>query len=260
MNYALLPFLDYESLLHRSHGKPDIRTTLAERERRVAPHAIDNLELLTLVVETLRELPWQFRVDHCRERDGDVWLAVMAWDLGRDLEPGDVLNAGFFLQNSESGVFETLVCPRVFRVACRNGTLVERERGQCFEIVSGETETEDWPTAVQEVVPRSFDRDEFDVELARYRVTTERMLVAPYEMLCHLVAQGLVTDDEQADIQAAFDDAADFTMYGLVNAVTSIAHRLRHDDRWRRAFEIERLGGEVLHGAHDVRQFDPVFS
>jgi hypothetical protein len=68
----------------------------------------------------------------------------------------------------------------------------------------------------------------------------------------------LISADEQSDIQAAFDEAADFSLYGLINAVTQSAHRLRSSDAWTRAFQIERLGGEILRGDHNLPVWDLV--
>lgn len=259
MNYALLPFrtssrdADYA-------GRPDIRDALASRYRDVAPNAIDNLELLNYVAETLRNLPWNFAVDHCHEQNGQLHLAVMAHDLGRNLDVGDKMNAGFFLQNSEAGDFETLACARAFRVSCENGALLECEKGQSFMISTADALPADWELKIKDVIDRSFSGDGLDVDLARFRVTTNQMVITPYEFLCNLSTQGLIDDDEQSDIQSAFNDAADFTMYGLINAVTQVAHGLRSNDKWARAFQIERLGGEILRGDYDLPTLDPVYS
>ncbi len=259
MNYALLPFPTFSKEAEYA-GRPDIRDALATRDRNVARNAINNLELLNHVVDTLRDLPWDFAVDHCHEHNGQLHLAVMAHDLGRNLDVGDKMNAGFFLQNSENADSETFACARTFRVSCENGALLECEKGQSFTISEADSPPADWQLKITDVINRSFSGDGLDVDLARFRATTQQMVITPYEFLCHLSAQGLIDDDEQSDIQSAFNDAADFTMYGLINAVTQVAHGLRSNDRWVRAFRMERLGGEILRGDHNLPTLDPVYS
>ncbi|HEY4261041.1 MAG TPA: hypothetical protein VGM98_12805 [Schlesneria sp.] len=259
MNYALLPLPTFSKDAEYA-GRPDIRDALASQDRNVARHAIDNLKLLNHVVDTLRDLPWYFAVDHCHEDNGQLHLAVMAHDLGRNLDVGDKMNAGFFLQNSESGNLETLACSRTFRVSCENGALLECEKGQSFSISAADCPPSDWQHKITDVINRSFSGDGLDVDLARFRATTQQMVITPYEFLCHLSAQELIDEDEQSDIQSAFSEAADFTMYGLINAVTQVAHGLRSNDRWLRAFQIERLGGEILRGDHNLPALDPVYS
>lgn len=258
MNYSLMPFPSM-----RTAGSADIRTVLRERNDSGCRTNIRNLDLLDAVVEDLQALPWRIRIDHCHECDGDLHVAVVATDLGRNLDLGDRVNAGFFLQNSESGGFATIACERAFRVACENGALVECEPAQSLQITpSKQTDLGEsgqrWQKKLPEVIARSFSADGLDVDLARFRATLTQMLVTPYELLCSLEAQGLISADEQSAIQTCFDDAADFSLYGLINAVTQVAHRLRQSDAWVRAFQIERLGGEILRGDHNLPAWDQV--
>lgn len=259
MDYSLLPFPTLSTDADYS-GRPDLRESLRTRESGISTTRIANLELLDHVVECLRELPWRFFIDHCREQDGLLYLAVMAMDLGRNLDVDDQVTAGFFLQNSESSKVETIACSRIYRVDCQNGALVECEKGQSFTIASSNAKPADWQEQIRCVINRSFDGAGIDVDVARFRATTQKMIITPYELLCHLLAQGLIDDDEQSNIQTAFDEAADFTMYGFINAVTQVAHRLRSNDRWARAFHFERLGGEILRGDHNLPSLDPAFS
>ncbi len=260
MNYSLLPFPTRAACSEEYEGLPDIRAMLESRARNVASHAIGNLNLLNHVVEILENQPWKIWVDHCQEHDGQLHLAVVGGDMGRNLEKNDRLNAGFYLQNCELGRTETLACTRIYRVACENGAILECDKGQSFAIGARDMYPADWQLKIKEVIEYSFSGDGIDADTARFRKTMTEMIVTPYELLCHLSAQGLIDEDEQCEIQAAFTEAADFSMYGFINAVTQTAHGLRANDRWARAFHLERLGGEILRGDHNLPSLDPVFS
>lgn len=257
MDYALLPFSRYLQA-NDDNGLTDIRQALASRKESLATHAIANLDLLNHVVDTLCALPWHFRIDHCHEDSGDMHIAILATDLGRNLAVGDKLNAGFFLHNSENRKTDTLACSRIFRVNCQNGALLECEKGQSFTIVASDRAPVDWRLKLTNVINRSFSGDGVDTDLARFRATIDHMVVTPYELLCHLAAEGLIDEVEQSDIQSAFTEAADFSMYGFINAVTQVAHELRSNDCWLRALQIERLGGEILRGDHNLPMLDYV--
>jgi hypothetical protein len=258
-NYALLPIPSFRPD-PEDVGLPDLRDALSSRTRQVDRYAIDNLELLNLVVDTLTNLPWRIVIDHCHESGGQLHLAAVAQDLGRELDVGDHVNAGVYIRNSETAPAETLVCVRPFRVSCENGALVECEAERTIAVNAGQAPPKDWKNRIQTVIQRSFSGEGIDEDLARFRATTQQMLLVPYELLCHLQAQGLIDEVEQSEIQTAFEEAADFTMYGFINAVTQVAHGLRSDDRWARAFHFERLGGEILRGDHDLPAFDPAYS
>ena len=88
MQYALFPFRSI-----RNAGGADIREMLRQRrsDSRRSGGQFDRLELLDHVVELLRDLPQDIRVDHCCEDDGELRLAVTAVDLGGDVVKGDRL-------------------------------------------------------------------------------------------------------------------------------------------------------------------------
>jgi hypothetical protein len=194
MDYAFLPFRSY---LTTADDRPDIRVALMSRESRVGNSGISNLKLLDAVANALRDLPWRFLVDHCHEQNGDLHLSVMAMDMGRELDKGDTLTAGFFLKNSESGNFPTLACSRVFRVVCENGAIADWEKGKSFEISAAGSPPSNWQCKISQVVNASFDAQGLDMDLARFRATVNQMVVTPYEFLCHLTAQTLI-DEERA--------------------------------------------------------------
>ena len=249
MNYALLPFLTV-SKSKNDEGYPDLRECLRNRSGAHPINGIANLELLDHLVELLQDLPWNVLIDICHEDNGQLHLAVTASDLGRNLELDDRVNAGFFLQNDESSKVDLLACTRLYRVACQNGALLECEEEQTVTITEMPAAPSVWKKQLQEVVERSFDNEGVDIDLARFRATTEKMVLSPYEYLCHLESQGLIDGDEQHDIQVAFADAGDQSLYGFINAVTQVAHRLRANDNWIRALHFERLGGQILRGDH----------
>lgn len=258
MKYSLLPFPTYAGVEYE--GLPDLRAELESRPARVAANAIGNLDLLGCVVELLEAQPWDICIDHCCEAQGRLHLAVFGKDLGRQVGMDDEINAGFYLTNCERGTCDLQASSRIYRVACWNGALVESGPGQSFSIGATDSPPADWRLQLERVVECSFSGHGIDADAARFRNAVESMVVTPYEMLCHLAAQGLITEEDQSAIQAAFTEAGDSTQYGFINAVTSIAHDLRANDQWVHAFQMERLGGEILYGHHDLPALDAVYS
>lgn len=258
MNYSLHPFPGPRSAV--DDPRRDIRAALSSRVAAAHENAIANRELLDIIVESLREITVPFYITHCHETGGDLHLSVTAAQHGYHVTKGDEIRGGLYIRNSEFCRFETLICTRLFRVMCTNGTLMECDREQSFSIAIDDRPPADWQTKISQVIQRSFDNVALNLDYKRFEATTRQMIVTPYELLCHLAAQGLIADDEQSDIQATFHSNADFTLYGLINAVTQTAHAHRGSDRWLRAFEIERLAGEILRGDHNLPAFDAVYS
>lgn len=262
MHFSLPPFPNHPPLPAQEPREPgpDLRAALASRPAPRNRRAIPNAALVETIVESLRDVTMPFYVTHCHEEGGDLHLSVAAAKQGYHVTPGDEIRGGLYVRNSESGGFETLICTRLFRVVCCNGALVECEGEQAFSVAGAAGPPADWQSRVATVVRRSFDAVSLKLDFRRFEATADQMVVTPYEFLCSLAAQQLITDEEQSEIQSAFDENADFTMYGLINAVTQTAHEHRASDRWLRAFEIERLAGEILRGDHTLPAFDRVYA
>jgi hypothetical protein len=260
MNYSLAPFPTDPQATLDCEPFPDIREALASRPKPGNGKALPNTSLLDNVVDALQDVASPFYVTHCHEADGDLHISIAAALGGHGVTAGDEIRGGLYIRNSESTRFNTLICTRLFRVVCANGALVECDKEQSFEILDTESPPSDWQSQVKGVVQRSFDEQALQLDFRRFEATANQMLVTPYEFLCHLAAQNLITDDEQSEIQTVFDENADCTLYGLINAVTQTAHEHRASDRWVRAFQLERLAGEILRGDHSLPALDAVYS
>ena len=213
-------------------------------------------KLLDETSELLSGVGHDLRVEHAVWSDGEFHLTAFAPGIANEVGVGDYVYAGFFLAHAPEADTEAGV--RIYRVACQNGALTDEVEGQRIEFASKRPPLR-WRHKLKRVVEKSFDGGCLDEQAQRLRVTLEEMLPTPYEYLIHLVAQELITDEEREKIQREFDRAGDATLYGLVNAVTRIAHDHRSQAAWRRAIEIERLGGEIAAGDHQPPIGSPVF-
>jgi len=248
-------------------GLRDVLVRLEGNEvRAVLPgdvRVLDLVELLDVTLDHLRRLPVRVRLEHCEEERGELYLTAVAPELAGELAEGDYLYGGFYLSHSETTLSDTEACVRIYRVACRNGALMDAVEGQRLvlprRVRAGAPDPyAGWEERLGRVVARSFDGGEVDLETRRFRSTTSQILATPYELLLHLAAQGLMTPEEQERIQREFNTGRDDSMFALINAVTFQAHVEREGRDWARAFALERLGGEILRGDHQPPVLEPV--
>ena len=135
---------------------------------------LDTLELLDRTVEALGRVPVEVLVEHVVEQDGELHLTAVAPSLAGELLEGDYLYGGFYLAHSETTLADTEASVRIYRVACRNGALVDAQEGQRLVLPRfvrpGEADPyATWAERLERVVARSFDGGDLDVETARFR-------------------------------------------------------------------------------------------
>jgi hypothetical protein len=99
-----------------------VRAVLSPRYRR-----LDNFELAEHVLPMLRELP-QVRFESLELTETRMYLKVVTPRVEFEVAPGDIVQAGVAITNSEVGCSTLSVQPLVYRLLCRNG-LIAPERG-----------------------------------------------------------------------------------------------------------------------------------
>jgi len=141
----------------------------------------------------------------------------------------------------------------------RYGALVECERAQTLVIGSRDS-ARDWNRKVPEIICRAFDNDGVGADITLFRKTTEEMIATPYEILCNLVAQRLITEEEQSVITAAFNEAADLTLYGVITQLQALPIACVKTTIGSGRYIWNRLGGQIIRGDHRIHShhFAPV--
>jgi hypothetical protein len=252
-----------------AEGRGDLLVRLeGDRVRGVLPGAVrklDALELLDEIIGRLGTLPVAVKLEHCVLEDGELHLTLLAPELAGEVNEGDYIYGGFYLAHSETTLADTEASVRIFRVACRNGALMDCSEGQrlvlpAIQAAGVPDPFAGWPDKLGRVLARSFDGGDVDLEARRFRSAVSQVLATPYELLLNLVAQGIVSEEEQARIQREFNEGHDDSLFALVNAVTFQAHQMRDRNDWRRAAGLERLGGEILRGDHQPPVLEPVYT
>jgi hypothetical protein len=195
-------------------------------------------------------------VQHAAFDGQGYYVTVFAPGVAAEVGAGDFVYGGMSVAHDPEGTTE--VAPRIYRVACGNGSLAEEGEGRRLEFASARPPLR-WKAKLREVVEQSFSGGCVDEETRHLRRALAEVLPTPYEHLIHLEAQGLVDDMERSRIQREFDLSDDPTLYGLMNAITRIAHVHRNHAQWRRALALERLGGEVARGDHTPPVGSPAF-
>jgi hypothetical protein len=226
---------------------------------------IDTLELLDATAQHFKRVPLQVRIEHLVEEAGEIHLTAVAPELASEVVEGDYIYGGFYLTHSETTLLDTEASVRIYRVACRNGALMDCAEGQRLVLprMVKAADPDPYPTWAEKlgrVIARSFDGGDVSDEARRFRTLTSQILATPFEMLGHLEASGLIGAEDRERIQREFNEGRDESLFALVNAVTYQAHGLRDRGDWGRAFSMERLGGEIIRGDHQPPVLDPVYA
>ena len=229
------------------------RAFLSDRYRRM-----DNAEVAEAVLPVIGDMPGA-EVVSCELTETRMYIKVVNQRLQLDVRPGDAVQAGFILSNSEIGAGAVRVEPLLYRLVCSNGLIAadysqrryhvgrlleSEDNREIFRDETIEADDKAFLLKVQDTVRLAVDQAKFTHLVNRLRETTTQPLsgnpVRAVEMLAnrHCLAQ-----DETGSVLRHLISAGDLSRFGLINAVTRASQDIPDYDR---ATVLERLGGHIM--------------
>ena len=231
-----------------------LRAFLSDRYRR-----LDNLELVDHILPVIAQM------QGCQIISQDItethlYLKVINKALKSEIAPGDVVQAGFVISNSEIGLGALKVEPLVYRLVCKNGLISKdythkkyhtgrqvENTDNAYELYSDATLAADdkaYFMKVQDIVAAAVDEAKFKLTVEKLRETKDVDTGSdPIRTVEVLADKYVLNKQENASVLMHFLKAGDYSLFGLVNAVT----RASQDSKdYNRATELERIGGLLL--------------
>ena len=230
------------------------RAFLSDRYRR-----LDNYDLMEHVFPMLRQLPGA-RFESVELTSSRMYLKVVTPQIQVEIQPGDVVQAGVVISNSEIGQGSLSVQPLLYRLVCKNG-LIAADRamrkthiGRLSDASTDEVtifrddtlaaDDQAFFLKVRDVVEGAVSEATFATVADKLRKTLGIKLTGdPVKSVEVLATRYLLNDTERAGVLRSLIAEADLSAYGLVNAVTGFAQEV---DDYDRSTELEAIAGRMI--------------
>lgn len=237
-----------------------VRAFLSNRYRR-----IDNIDIARITLPIIQEMPDAI-YESCNLSDDYMYIKVVNPRLTAEVVPGDIVQAGVVISNSETGQGAVCVQPLIYRLVCSNGMTVNEARtrrnhigrassaDENLLIYSKETlEADDkaFIMKVQDTVRAAVDEARFAKILDKLRESTDKKLnTADLPAVVKLASSSMgITDAESNGVLQRLIEGADYTLYGLANAVTRHSQDVESYDR---ASKLEEIGYQIITMSPDL--------
>lgn len=213
-----------------------VRAFLSDRYR-----VIDHLDVLLCALNELQA--HDAEIEDCYLSEIEMNIKVKSQKL-KDFvrHKDDLIMGGIFITNSETGHKALRVEPRMFRVKCSNGMIVE-------ELVTREIHIGNGDEISDEIVYLSLRRSirelfsRFGEIVLLLRESTEAKIRNPQKVIQNVVDQYKLSEAQKANILMAFGAEPEYDQYGIANAVTQAAQK---EETWEKSVELEKLGGKLV--------------
>jgi len=188
-----------------------------------------------------------------------LYIQAVSPKLEAEIKPGDVVQCGITIRNSEVGSGQFAVEEMIYRLICRNGMIAgtalrkyHSGRRQIEGDAEGETfYSQDTIAAdilafemkVRDTVEHAFNEANFQKEVRQLRdISAATFKPALLDTVATEVSRRYAVPKN--DILSRISESEDLSLYGVVNAVTSLAHATEDKDL---AYQYERIGGSIAH-------------
>ena len=196
------------------------------------------------------------------DRNVNAWLylKVVTPSIALEVAPGDVVQAGVVVSNSEVGCGMLSVQPLAFRLVCSNGLIAsdrmlrkthvgraldsEPPSGIVFKDDTLQADDRAFFLRVRDVVEVAVSESTLRLVGEKLRRTKEIPLDGdPIKAVEVLGQRHGLNEAERAGVLRSLIEGGELSGYGLVNAVTHLSQQLADYDR---ASELEALGGRLV--------------
>jgi len=230
------------------------RAFLSDRYRR-----IDHAEIAEAVLPMIGDMPGA-TVESCQLTDKKMYIKVLNPRIQTEIVPGDVVQSGLLISNSEVGLGSVAVLPLVYRLVCSNG-MIAADNGQrkfhvgraneaddnyeIFRSVTIEAEDKAFVLKLQDIVRATADSVQFERIVNVMRTAADARMTSPdIPKVVQLASRAFgITENEGKGVLDHLIRGSDLSLYGLANAVTRTAQDVGNYDR---STELEMTGWDLM--------------
>ena len=220
---------------------------------------MDNYSIASAVLPILAEIP-DVRIESCQITDSRMYIKAVNPRLQEDVTPGDTVQAGVVISNSEVGLGSVNIQPLIYRLVCSNGMVVNdaatkrnhigraTDAEENFQLYSEKTLAADdqaFLMKVQDTVRAAAEEARFSQVVGMMReAAAVPMNTADVPGVVKLTTRQFgLTDSEGEGILQYLIEGHDLSLYGLSNAVTRYSQDVNSYDR---ATDLEIIGYNIL--------------
>lgn len=229
----------------------DTRAFLSNRYQR-----IDYPQVAEAALPVLMDLPG-VQIVSCEVTDRRLYIHFTVPTVRGEVKVGDVVQAGGIIANSEVGLGAVSVSGLIWRLVCLNGMKTQdayrrNHVGRAVEDDGALDWADDTKRAddaavllkVRDMVRAVVDETNFKRNLQKLQGLTEGKITGDPAKAVEVLAQTVgANETEKGGMLRALIEGGDLSRWGIVNAVTSLAHTAKDYDR---AVELEAAGGQLI--------------
>ena len=221
---------------------------------------LDNDLILYTILPVLTELGLDASVESCEVTEQRMYIKIVNKKIQAEIVPGDIVQSGVIITNSEVGKGSITVQPLIYRLYCSNGMIVNDAVSRTYHKGTKTKSREDFVVYQQDTraaqlealrlkirdrVKSAVSQVVIDKVTKKYRLAKEMEITGHIPTLVAVASQDYLklTEKEQELVTQHLYEEHDYSLYGLSNAITRTSQDIEDYDR---ATKLEETGYKAL--------------
>ena len=230
------------------------RAFLSDRYRR-----IDNFDIARTVLPILGEIEGA-RVESCEVTEQRMYLKVVNPRLTTEVVPGDIVQSGILITNSEVGLGSMTIQPLVYRLVCSNGMVVNDAKTRKYHVGKGNEALDDFTLYSSETLMADDHALQLKIRDTVKAVVDQTRFEKVVNMMRLAKGAKITTSNIPAMVELAGPEfgyskkegegvldylirGGDLSLYGFANATTRYAQDVNSYDR---STALESVGYSIM--------------
>jgi hypothetical protein len=240
---------DKKRLVRTLDGK--VRAFLSDRFR---PY--DNFMVLSAFLPALQSTNTELKVRSASITDTKLFLQVTFPSLQAEIKPGDVVEYGVTLSNSEVGAGSVDIKSFLLRLVCLNGAIREsilrqyhvgkRLDNENMDIFANETiqlDIKAYEAKMRDVLVNALQGAQFEDMANKLKKLADMPIDRPSDTVKNVTKRFGFSENDGIFILDNMAKEGNVSRYGIFNGITALAHHIESPER---AYEIEKIGGQII--------------
>ncbi len=217
---------------------------------------VDNFLVLNQVMPVFKELPGvEIKTGNLTDRR--MYMQVVFPHTQRDIVPGDAVQYGITLTNSEVGLGAINVESTIWRLVCSNGMIgksivnrrhagrriTESDNMDLFRKETIKTDLKAFVMKLSDIIRYSLQEAQIEALIAPIRSAAGVQVEKPEETVEKITKKYDLRENEARNILRNMFEEKNLTKWGIVNGVTNSAKITDSPDR---QYDLERIGNDII--------------
>ncbi len=230
----------------------NMRAMLSDRYK-----PLDNFMVLRSFLPTLDEAG-EFTIRSSNLSDTRMYLQVIFPKMEAAVTPGDIVQWGITLTNSEVGYGAVDISTMVWRLACSNGMIgssvlrrhhvgarigVKEEDYNLYADDTIEADMHAFQLKMRDTLKNAVSDVEFHKQLDKMKEAAGDEITKPETVVTNVTKHFNMNESLSELILTNMVKEKDFTRWGLANGITALAHQIDEADK---QYEVEHLGARLI--------------